>query len=99
MRKHFVKVKGKKIKALYWGVYKGELYLEGKGIEKISEIEGLDTLTDLQYLLLSENQIKEIDGLDTLTSLCGLALNNNQITEIKGLEKLTNLQTLSLSDN
>jgi len=66
---------------------------------RITEIKGLETLTNLQYLSLYDNQITEIKGLDTLVNLQELSLTNNQITEIKGLKTLANLQILSLTHN
>jgi len=65
----------------------------------IEEIKGLDTLTNLQSLSLSGNQIKEIEGLGKLTNLRTLYLDRNQIEELKGLEHLENLQKLHLFGN
>lgn len=75
------------------------LNLTGKGIEDISEIKGLETLTELQVLNLSKNQISAIKGLDTLKNLVELDLSSNIITEIKGLRNLTNLRRLYLREN
>ena len=36
---------------------------------KITKIQGLETLTNLQILNLSYNKITEIQGLETLTNL------------------------------
>ena len=77
----------------------GHLNLHNIGISDISEIEGLDKLTNLQALWFSGNQITEIMGLDKLTSLQILYLGGNQIIEIKGLDKLTGLQILYLGGN
>ena len=57
----------------------------------ISEIKGLDNLTNLIYLDLKHNQIPEIKGLEHLQSLKRLNLMGNQISEIKGLESLKRL--------
>ncbi len=79
---------------------KGEtLDLISKGINNISEIEGLESLTNLQELTLSENKITEIKGLEALTNLIILTLSENKISEIKGLESLTKLQEISLNMN
>jgi internalin A len=64
MAKDFVKVKGKKHFVAY-----GQLYLANEGITDISEIDGLEHLTNFQELNLSNNQIKEIKGLEHLTQL------------------------------
>ena len=84
--------------------YKGEefivrgnrLSLKRKGISDITEIEGLDNLTNLEKLTLKSNNISEIKGLENLTNLKWLFLQNNPINEIKGLENLTNLKNLYL---
>ena len=66
---------------------------------KITKIEGLDSLTNLTELYLSKNQISHIESLDRLTNLTKLYLFSNQISHIKGLDRLTNLIVLSLSYN
>ncbi len=75
------------------------LDLSGKGIKDITEIKGLEALTELQVLNLSKNQIKEIKGLDTLKNLVELNLSSNIIVEIHGLTNLTNLRKLNLKQN
>jgi len=75
------------------------LDLSGKGIKSITEIKNLETLTDLQVLNLSNNQIDEILRLDNLTKLRELDLSNNKITEIYGLKNLINLRELNLENN
>ncbi|MFX1593432.1 MAG: leucine-rich repeat domain-containing protein, partial [Promethearchaeota archaeon] len=79
-----------------------KLNLSEKDIHDIEEIKGLNLLSELKELDLSENYITEIKGLDSLVSLESLnldaALNEYKlvISEIKGLENLTNLKSLSL---
>ncbi|MFX0027407.1 MAG: leucine-rich repeat domain-containing protein [Candidatus Hermodarchaeota archaeon] len=75
------------------------LDLSGKEIMDITEISGLEALTDLQILKLSNNQIGEIKGLETLKNLLKLDLRGNEISEIKGLKNLSNLIDLDLSYN
>jgi len=75
------------------------LDLSGKGITTISEIHGLDALTDLKVLKLSNNKIVEIKGLETLRNLIKLDLKGNEIAEIKGLDNLINLKELTLENN
>ena len=70
-----------------------------KGIKDITEIKGLEALTELQVLNLSRNQISEIKGLDTLTNLVELNLSSNIIAEIRGLTNLINLRKLDLREN
>lgn len=90
----YVSYKGKEFK-----VKKNKLSLKKEGITDISEIEGLESLTNLIELNLSNNKIAEIKALNNLTSLENFNLSRNQISEIKGLEKLTNLKILNLSIN
>lgn len=68
-------------------------------IRDITEIKGLEELTELQALDLSGNQISEINGLDTLINLVELDLSSNRINEIRGLANLTNLRKLNLRNN
>ena len=91
---NFVTVRGRK-----YYVQNGALDLNYTGITDITEISGLEHLTDLQKLDLNNNKIKEIKGLEHLTNLKRLDLWENQIEEIKGLEHLTSLQRLDLRYN
>jgi len=80
-------------------VKRNALKLSGKGIQDISELVGLENLTDLKALYLSGNQITEIKGLGSLKYLKILDLRHNKISEIKGLENLELLQELYLDGN
>ena len=75
------------------------LNLNRKKIVDISQVIGLEELSDLIFLDLSENQITEISGLSNLKNLRTLLLSGNQITEIKGLDNLINLENLTLVRN
>ena len=90
----FVTVRGTK-----YYVLDNTLYLSGAGIIDITSIKGLENLTDLEKLDLSNNQIREIKGLENLTSLKVLRLDKNRINEIRGLETLTHLRELHLNGN
>ncbi|MFX0142174.1 MAG: leucine-rich repeat domain-containing protein [Candidatus Hodarchaeota archaeon] len=91
----YVILKGKKFK-----VKKGRLKINYKLIYEISEIKGLESLTNLEVLNLNSNfEISEISGVENLTNLKVLMLRNNNIKEIKGLENLTNLKLLDLAEN
>ena len=68
------------------------LCLTNKSIKDIEKIQGLEKLSNLHTLDLSNNQITQINGLNKLKKLEILCLNNNQITEIKGLDNLENLR-------
>ncbi len=76
-----------------------KLVLSNLGIRNISDIIGLEELTKLKELDLSQNQISEIKGLDNLNNLRVLLLGYNKVSEIKGLKYLNNLQHLGLMDN
>ena len=74
-----------------------ELYL---GVNKLTDVKGLEKLTELRELYLHRNQLIELPkGLEKLTQLKKLFLNNNQLTEVKRLEKLTRLEVLHLENN
>ncbi len=90
-----ISVRGKKFQVESYG----SLDLTNQDITKITEIEGLESLTELQELNLDANQITEIEGLKSLVNLKTLHLNGNQIGQIKGLETLVNLQVLDLGNN
>ena len=63
-------------------VKKGKLYLKGKGVKSISEIEGLHRLTELEELYLSNNQITDISPLSGLSDLRTLwILQGNPLNE------------------
>jgi len=87
------------VEGIKYAVDDSTLDLSGIGITDIDEIDGLSELTNLQVLLLENNQIEEINGLEHLTNLQKLNLSKNHIKEIKGLENLTKLYYLELSDN
>lgn len=75
------------------------LDLSSRKIIRISDIEGLNTLSQLQILDLSHNQIKESENLDLLINLEELDLSFNNISQIKGLENLNQLKKLNISYN
>ncbi|MHA2086881.1 MAG: leucine-rich repeat domain-containing protein, partial [Promethearchaeota archaeon] len=84
------------VKLKYGGL---KLSIVDRGVTNISDIIGLNLLTDLEELDLSQNRIKEISGLETLTNLRVLRLSSNYISEIKGLENLESLEELYLDGN
>lgn len=72
---------------------------ERKKIEKITDIKGLNTLSELKELHINNQKIKKIHGLNRLKNLEILWLRGNEITGIEGLEKLVNLKELALNVN
>jgi len=73
-----------------------ELYLPNN---KISKLEGLDSLKSLSTLYLHENEIPKLEGLEGLTNLNMLSLHSNKIPKIEGLKKLRKLSMLYLYNN
>ena len=71
-------------------------------IKTLSQIAGLNYLTNLKKLDLSNNQIENLEGLNTLLNLTQLIISNNKISNIKNinhLKKLPNLEYLDLRGN
>ena len=66
---------------------------------QLTDVKGLEKLTQLKILELSRNQLTNVKGLEKLTKLEWLALELNQLTSVKGLEKLTQLNRLNLRAN
>ena len=66
---------------------------------QLTDVKGLEKLTQLEGLYLSINQLADVKGLENLTQLEKLGLHGNQLTDVKGLEKLTQLTKLSLKRN
>ena len=65
---------------------------------KLTDVKGLEKLTQLEALWLYSNKLTDVKGLEKLTQLRQLHLSNNQLTDVKGLEKLTQLKNLSLQN-
>ena len=59
---------------------------------KISKLENLDCLTQVEGLYLRWNLIKKIENLQTLVTLKELELYDNQLTKIENLDALVNLE-------
>ncbi len=90
-----ISIRGRKIEVENYGC----LDLANQEIAKITEIEGLESLTELQELNLDENHIMQIEGLEPLVNLKELHLNGNKIGQISGLGTLVNLHELDLGNN
>lgn len=65
----------------------------------ISSIEGIQYLTNLNMLALTENQITNLAPLAYLDNLESLYLGNNKISDVASLSGLTQLTFLQLSIN
>jgi len=65
----------------------------------ISDLTGLEKLTNLKTLNLASNQIIDISPLASLVSLVDLDLDNNQIFEITELMSLALIKSLNIASN
>ena len=68
----------------------------------ISEIAGLESLTNLSTLSLFSNRITQLGGLDTLDKLQVLSVGNNLISQLDNimyLRPFTRLQAVNLVGN
>lgn len=65
----------------------------------ISNLSGIEYLTNLTELYLSNNQIIDLDPLNNLSNLNVLSLSSNQIIDLSPLYSLNNLTELYLSSN
>jgi hypothetical protein len=85
--------------------YVTKLELSGSKIKKISDINGIEFLKNLESLSLWDCKIEEIDCLRKFPNLKRLSFGSyqysigNEIEEIKGLELLSHLEELNLSYN
>jgi Leucine-rich repeat (LRR) protein len=66
---------------------------------KIEDISGIENLTNLDELILENNEITNIEPLKNLTRLTRLYLNRNKISDIEPLTNLTKLNHLVLRHN
>ena len=73
-----------------------ELYLAAN---KISVIEGVDRLCNLNLLELGSNRIRKMQNLERLVNLRELWLGRNKIECIECLSSLTSLRRLSVQNN
>ena len=69
------------------------------GSWNISNLQGIEQLTQLTALLLTRNQISDVSPLSDLTQLTVLLLSNNQISDVSPLSGLTQLTELDLRSN
>ena len=79
-----------------------ELFLDRKQLTDVPKTDvpkGLEKLTQLKFLHLTNNQLTDVKGLEKLTNLERLYLQGNKLTDVKGLENLTQLKSLLLYDN
>jgi len=65
----------------------------------ITNLSGIENLTNLTELSLINNKISNIEPLKSLIKLTTLYITDNQITNIETLKGLTNITNLSLKNN
>ena len=66
---------------------------------RLEQITGVESLTNLRVLMLGKNRIKRIEGLQRCCRLSVLDLHGNRITQINGLDNLAELKILNLAGN
>lgn len=65
----------------------------------INDLNGIQYLTSLKFLILGNTEISDISPLSSLTKVEFLYLNNNFISDINPLSKMTALSSVSLYGN
>lgn len=66
---------------------------------RLTRIENLDHLVNLNELYLSDNGLNKIEGLNSLVRLKVLDLSNNQIERIENVENLKELEEFWFNNN
>eukprot|EP00899_Mesostigma_viride_P013816 jgi/Mesvir1/22435/Mv17908-RA.1 len=72
------------------------LRLNGKGIQKISNLSGC---AGVQVIYLYDNAIRKIQGFEGTLRITHLYLQNNRIRSITGLQRMVHLEKLYLDGN
>jgi hypothetical protein len=75
------------------------LSIDGGICKQNYDLAGIEQLTGLKTLTLSNCGIDDITNLQNLTNLTSLTLTDNHITDISALSKLGNLKKLNLRGN
>jgi len=65
----------------------------------LQSVEGVEEMTKLTYLNLSDNGIVNVDELNQLINLDTLILSNNEISFFPSINQLEKLETLDVSNN
>jgi len=68
-------------------------------LKQLTDVSGLEKLTQLKELTIWGNQLTNVKGLEELYQLTNLNIMMNKLTDVSGLEKLTQLTSLSLLNN
>lgn len=65
----------------------------------LTNLSGLQFLTNLQQLTVSEQTISELKGLEKLHKLTHLNLNKNNLSSLDGIEQITTIEEFHCSGN
>lgn len=76
----------------------GCLNLSGKNLRD-SDIKGLERMTKVSEIILSDNQITDLSVLSGLTQLEKLTFHNNKVSDLSFAKKLTNLVVIGAENN
>ena len=77
----------------------GVLYITENLIQKVTQVEYLHRVTEINLCLRNSKKIKFVEKLDGLYNLKRLILSHNIVEKVSGLEKLTKLEYIDLSHN
>jgi Leucine-rich repeat (LRR) protein len=66
---------------------------------EIEVLDGIATLTDLQFLDLSDNRISSLAPLQPLRNLSSISILNNRVTDIAPLLSMLTMTSATLSGN
>lgn len=66
---------------------------------KLTDISGIEKLTDLQILHIANNEIGDISKLSSLNKLKTLNISNNNIEDISSIKNIYTIRTLNVSNN
>jgi len=67
--------------------------------EGITDLTGIETAINLQYLNLRGNQVTDVSPLEALTQLTELNLSENSLSDLSGVATLTQLRSLDVHGN
>ncbi|EJQ90693.1 hypothetical protein IGW_04225, partial [Bacillus cereus ISP3191] len=72
--------------------------VDGKN-QGITDISGLEYMTNIEELVLDNIELKNVDFISNLRSLKAVKLTSNQLENIEPLSKLDKLEKIDISDN
>jgi len=67
--------------------------------EQLTNLDGIENLTNLKSLNCSYNQLTSLEGIENLINLKYLDCHNNRLTSLNDIENLTNLEILCIGYN